>query len=249
MKTYLNKVSLLAALAFAGLTAIPAQATLVVRITDGAGVQTFQVGNANCPGCTANSIVATAADANFSFSLHIATSNAPTGTNGAAILTADSIITSNSGSIGTPNNLKLEVSDTGFLVPSGTAALVQRGTTNEPANGFATGTVSSAGYYGTGAAGNVLFCQAVGTCSGNSGTLSFPSFALNTQQDQNNIAFVTPFSLDEVINFSFTSAGFGQYTANLSTVQVPEPASVVFLATMALGFGGLFRKKLQAKRS
>lgn len=246
MKTYLNKVSLLAALTLAGLTAIPAQATLVVRVTDSVGTQTFQVGNANCPGCTANAILATAADAAFTVNLQIATSNAP---GGPAIITVDNIITSARGSTGVPNTLKVEVSDTGFLLPSGTAALVQRGTTNEPALGFATGTVSSTGYYGTGGTGNVLFCQAVGTCSANTGALNFPSFALNTQQDQNNVNFVTPFSLDEVINYSFTSTGVGQYTANLAAVQVPEPASVVFLATMALGCGGLLRKKLQAKRS
>ena len=172
------------------LLATSAHATLVVRVTDSAGVQTFQVGNANCPGCTANSIVATAADSYFSINLNIATSNAPVGP---AVLTSDNIVSSSSGSLGTPNNLRVEVSDTGFLTPAGAVNFVQRATTNEPALGFATGSVSSTAYYGTGATGNVLFCNAAGTCNGTTGTLNFTSFGLNTKQDQFSTSFMAPF--------------------------------------------------------
>lgn len=181
MKTLTRASKIALFVSSVSLTVATAHAALIVRVTDSLGVQTFQLGSVSCPACTANSVVATAADADFSLNLQIATSNAP---GGPAILTADEIVNSVAGSVANPNTLKVEISDTGFLLPVGVANLVQRGTTNEPAVGFATGTVSSTGYYGAGVAGNVPFCQAAGTCSSDTGTLSFGSFALNTQQDQ-----------------------------------------------------------------
>lgn len=214
-----------------GLAETPAYAALVVRVSDSVGTQTFQVGNANCPGCTANSIVATDADAAFSISLQIATSNAPSGP---AILTLDSILTSTFGSLSAPDNLRIEVSDTGFLLPVGSGILQQRGTTNSPALGFATGTVTSTGYYGSGPSGDVLFCQAAGTCSTTTGALNFSSFALSTKEVGANTTFEAPFSLDEVVNISFTSPGTGQYSANLVAIPaaVPEPAAAWYLLTV-----------------
>lgn len=248
MKAHLSKGPLATSFLFLAIAALPVQATLIVKVTDSSGVQTFQVGNANCPGCTANSIIVNDNDLNFSINLNIATSNAP---GGPATLTEDLVANSTVGSVGTPNNLTIEISDTGFLSPSGLASLVQRGTTNEPATGFATGTTTSTGYYGTGGTGNIPFCQASGTCSGNTGPLVFASFALNTQQNQTNLNFGVPFSLDEVINASFTSAGTGQYTTSLSAppAVVPEPASGVLLGS-ALACGiFLFRRKLRSDRA
>jgi hypothetical protein len=226
----------IATLTLAGFMATPAQAVLTIRLTDSLGTQTF-VGTAdNCgPNCT--SLVAARSNAAFVIDIQVGTSNAPGGPAEITLGgTVQSLVAGN-------NSLTVEVSDTGFLLPAGPAALIQTVNTNTPAITAAAGSLTATGYYD---GGNVLFCQNApgNVCDAATGAANFGSFLVSNpgQTSSVGVNFAIPFSLDQVLTYSFTGAGTALVTSTLSAV-VPEPASVALLGSVLLLTGSLIRRR------
>jgi hypothetical protein len=224
-------------LALVALLTAPAQASLTIRLTDAAsGAVLYTNGT--------NTVVAIQSDVDFTTNVQVATSNSP---GGPATLTLSGTLHANNASVALPQNLMIEISDTGFLLPNGPGGLTQTLNTNTPESpGEALGSISGIGYYQNAPA--TLFCQALGTCTGNTATVSFANFSVGNGVMTPGLAIntVTPFSLDEVINLTFTGPGDALISATLSAT-VPEPASLVLLGTTLLGLSTLLRKKIASR--
>lgn len=225
-----NSITLLAAAALVGLMTVPASA-LSVRITENGGTPI------TCSG-VGTVICTSVPNANFAFDIQVGTSNAP----GPAAIT----ISGSVGNLTAGDTLKVETSDTNFLIPTGGATLIQTLNTNTPAAISAPGTITGTGYESN---VNDLFCQAVGDCTAATPPITFNSFVVgNASVSSVGNVVTAPFSLDEVLNYTFSGSGTALVTATLSEV-VPEPASLVLFATALLGAGLLFRRKQQSKRT
>lgn len=232
---------LLTAFAFTFLTALPARATLEVKITDSLGTTAFTV--PNCPG---NCIDAAVSDADFSIVFEEATSNGPTGP--ATLHVSGLIFTNPLATL--PEDLLVQVSDVGFLSPHGPGFLVESASTTTILSPTATGTFAATGFYKT---GNTYLCAGatlgaaptIGTCNAATPAASFSSFTTNpVETEKTSVSFSTPFSLDEVLNYHFTGPGFATTSATLSAALVPEPASVLLFGGILLLTAGLIRKRI-----
>ena len=219
-----------------GLTAVPAFATVEVRVTDSIG--TYFLSGSSC-GANCSTAILSFNDADFNFLIQVGTSNGPAGP---AVLTFSTNLSAKVAN----SPLTIEISDTGFLLPSANANLIQTLNTNTPvATGTASGTLSGTGFYGTGA-GNVFFCAATAVCTAATPPANFNSFLVTNPGQTTQVAtnFVTPFSLDEVLTASLTSAGNAQWQGTLSAItSVPEPASVVLLGGVLLALTRVMRRR------
>jgi hypothetical protein len=227
-------------LGVAGWLAIPAHANLQVQVIDSTGTQVFT--DAATPGV----IDVNAADADFSVSLHIASSNSP-GSLVAALHIDDIVQATAAGVIsvcpacGAGFNLKVTVSDTAFSSPLGTiGTLAQAVDTNTNPLIAATGNVVFNGYVVN---GGPIF----GIGPNQVGPATFASFDTTNAITQTAGPFTTtnPFTLTEVTQLKLTNTNQGQATANLAIAQVPEPSSIVLMGSIVLGLTAAFRKKLK----
>lgn len=253
MRRRFNGAPLLALLPLVLLLVVPAQATVQLRITDGNGVSSgIQTGSPCGPNCSSDTYNFTDLAYGLTLVIQTGTSNSP---GGPATLTFNTDAT-----IGTPTlplafpiTFKVEITDTGFLAPTGMVIMDQHLNTNSPSLTAALGSVNGIGYYGTGGAGNVAFCEAGGTCNEQTPTISFSSFSLTNPGQDATTSFtaVSPYSLDEVLNFTITGLQAGQTTGralvqgtlDLTPNQIPEPGSVALLGgVLMLTFGAIRRK-------
>lgn len=219
-----KRITIMAAAALFGLATMPMGA-LSVKITENGGTPTV---------CTGVGVVTcVTSDATFNIDVQTGTSNSP----GPAQITINGTV--NSASSGT-NSLLVETSDTGFLFPMGPVTLLQTLNTNTPLVGEAPGTIAGTGYESN---ANTLFCQETSTCSAATAAINFGNFNVGNGTTSSVPAIVTaPFSLDEVLSYSFTGQGTALVTATLSVV--PEPASLSILGFGLLALGTSLRKKL-----
>lgn len=203
-----------------------AHATLTVRITENGGPPI------TCTG-TVTVVCSSAPGAAYAFDIQVGTSNSP----GPAQITITSTVHPNMAG----DTLKVETSDTNFLIPVGPATLVQTLNTNTAAVVSATGSIVGVGGFSN---ANTLFCVASSTCTAVTPSITFNSFLVgNSSTSSVPGTFIAPFSMDEQLNFTFTSAGTALQTATLSAIQVPEPASVAMLGGALLFIAGAIRRK------
>jgi len=257
MKSRFNGLAVVV-LGYAALIGLPAQAALTVKLTGPNGVMVTCVdegpndsfsGLVGFVGC--NQVSA----AFGSIDITIASSNAPAGpatltknitlTICNAIPTVPGCGTSPAPSTANPYNFTIQISDSGFLLPSGTATLIDNLTANTPAAALtATGTVTSSGYLSN---NNVLFQ----TSGATTGPVTLNSFATGSAGSASTVTtFAPPFAMTEILNVSATSAGTALFTATLSAVQVvPEPAVAALFGAMLLFIVGVIRRRTNVKRA
>lgn len=246
MRTVLAALGLLSV----GFLATPANATLSIRITDSTGTTTYTAVEHNISP-TSTTLVAAQSDGDFAINIQVGTSNSP-GVGTAKLTLSGTVDTLEAPAGGFPNLLTIEVSDTDFLVPVGTESLIQTVNTNTPAATAAPGTLTATGYADN---GNHLFCQNApgNVCTATTPTANFNSFLVSNPGATDTVPtnLVAPFSLDQVLVYSFAATTAPNTTALVSSTltasNVPEPAGVVLLGTLLVGLTTVIRKKTASK--
>ncbi len=225
-------------MATAGFAALSARAdSLQISATDSAGTHTSLIAlNTPC-GVDCTEAELTFSDKDFTFAVTLAMSNGP---DGPALLNIQAIsLLSLKGTVATPNNLGIEVTDVGFLLPVGATTLSQTLTTDTPGVGaIAKGSVTAQGFYN----GDNTAFDTTGASTPKSSESSLAPGAGPTTSSL--ITFTTPFELTDEINISLTSKGSADLNATLSSVAaVPEPASMALMGTVLLLTAGVLRRR------
>lgn len=212
-----------------------------------------------------NSLIFTATTTNFSITSGSGSSNNP-GTQGGSNLglSNNETITSTFGVAGGTHTIRIELSQDGFTAPTGTPLTLSSsaggsfdylGGTNPNAQQSVAATyqgflASSPGpLFGQPAGGStpIQVASASRTTAGTSPLVFSPGTSVN-----NLVPGGTPFSLTDVLTFTFTlDAGSGQTAANVSAstvASVPAPAGVVLALSglPVLGIGTWLRRRRQA---
>jgi hypothetical protein len=184
--------------------------------------------------CVSN--ICTTSDGIFTLEIVTAISNSP---GGPATLTKTVNAQTNTG-IAVPQTVQVVVvvSDTGFLLPSGTATLTETVNTNTPVGTTtATGTVTGTGFLSN---TNTLL-DTTGATTGAATVNTFLVGGAATSSVTTN--FSTPFALTNTLDITFTSEGFATFTSTLAASQVPEPSSVMLFGGVLLITSGLVRRR------
>jgi hypothetical protein len=240
----LKKVNLIAvtlAMAMGALTAVPACAAVEVQITDASGTRVY-----TGTSCGANCTYVTASDSDASFSIDIQLGSSDL-IDGLPSLTVGGIVYANYA-----GSLAVAISNTDFTAPLGSAELTQTIATQSPGSSAATGSITAQGFYGTGS-GNEDFCTNSNNCTGGTPSVSLSSLDVTNPGVTSSAAvnFASSYSLDEVLDYAFTGAGWADAAANLSVAPsvAPEPASEALVGITLLGAGILFRRKKKSTRA
>jgi len=259
----------MAALVGAAILAAPTQARAdyAIRIFDDGNLE-FQRGTgsdvgAGVFGTFGNSLIFTSATTHFSITNGSGLSNNP-GTQGGSNLdlSTNEQITTAFGSIGGTHNIRIELSQTDWLAPTGSPLVLSSSAGGSMGSVLGGGTPSAsvaATYQGFLSTSNALFAEPVAgstpiqnasaslTTAGTASLVYSPGTAVNPL-----VPGGTPFSMTDSAFFSFTvNAGSGQVTANVSgstVASVPAPAALVLALTGApvLGVGTWLRRRRQA---
>jgi len=253
----MRKFFVAAALAVAFLcgTMSSADAAYAVRVYDDGvlqgGITTLVVGN---------SLIFTGTTTHFSITNGSGLSNNP-GTQGGSNLdlSSNEQVNTTFGAAGGTHTIRIEISQDGWLAPTGTPLVLSSSAGGSFA--YVTGTNPSATqavtstYQGFLDNTNALFGQpgagatAVQTASASLTSVGTTPLVFSPGVSVNpNVPGGTPFSMTDALTFTFTlGAGSGQTTANVSAstvASVPAPAGLVLALTglPVLGFGGLVRR-------
>lgn len=231
----MSKIRLLsAAIALLCLLVPSAYCTVEVQITDASGTTTY-TGTSCGTNCTA--VVASDSDSSFNLDIQLGASST---SNGEPSLTIGGVVYADKS-----ETLKIQVSDTGFTSPLGQVNLAQTLGTIAPPGAAATGSVTAQGYYGTGT-GNTYFCSNTATCTGGTSTLSLGSLgstsAVLTTSRSANIP--STYSLDELLDYSFTSSGYADAAGEITVTPAVAPESTtLFLVGTSLVAAALIKRK------
>ncbi len=216
--------------------ALPARAdSLQIKVIDGAKTYTAS--------SSSDGLIVDLLDADFGGSLDFVAASS-NGTAGPAELTLTMLVDSLKGSTIKPNTLTIEVTDTGFLSPVGPTFLTQTLNTDVPVTGGAKGSATAQGFYN----GDNTAFDVSGPSTPKSSENPFPTGTDAGLQGTSVITFGGGgFELTDIVNLSFTNPNSKNVddtvSATLSSVAVPEPASVVLTGIVLLFTAGVLRRR------
>jgi len=234
MKKQFSVSSVAALCVLAGLAAMPARATLEIRIggtVSGGTVTggTLCVDNTACDLDPTVGVLTTNSAFNIQVTGSTSTSGSPNGTLSVSFNGAPTAI----------GSVTFAVTDTGFNSPAPPVSLAQSDIATTQSGDI--GSISAVGYFG---ATNVLF----DTSGTHTTTATTPIGGAEAFGSGGPILSGSPYSLTDFITVSVTSLGTGinkqlQAGADLATAAVPEPASVALLGGILLFTVTTIRRK------
>jgi hypothetical protein len=227
----------------------PAQAGYAVDVFDDgvlqSGITTVVIGN---------SLIFAGSTTHFSITNGSGASNNPGSQGGSDLsLSSNEQISTTFGAAGGTHSIEIVLSQTGWLAPTGNPLDLSSSPGGSVSDNGGTETISAT-YQGFLDNTNTLFGEPAGSgtpiqsASDNSTGVGTDALVFSPATSQALVAGGTPFSLTDVLMFTFTvSAGSGQDTANVAATTdvslVPEPASVTILGGALVGLGWLARRR------